>query len=57
MTPTLTDGVVTLRPWRVEDVDAVVGICQDPEIVRFTRIPVPYTRDEWVSRWETAAKA
>ena len=46
MTPTLTDGVVTLRPWRVEDVDAVVGICQDPEIVRFTRIPVPYTRDD-----------
>jgi RimJ/RimL family protein N-acetyltransferase len=46
VTPTLTDGVVTLRPWRVEDVPALVEICQDPEIQRFTRVPANYTRDD-----------
>ena len=46
MTPTLTDGVVTLRPWRADDVDALVELCDDPEIVRFTRVPSPYTRDD-----------
>jgi ribosomal-protein-alanine N-acetyltransferase len=46
VTPTLTDGVVTLRPWRVEDVPALVEICQDPEIQRFTRVPPNYTRDD-----------
>jgi RimJ/RimL family protein N-acetyltransferase len=46
VTPTLTDGVVTLRPWRADDVDALVEICDDPEIVRFTRVPTPYTRDD-----------
>jgi RimJ/RimL family protein N-acetyltransferase len=46
VTPTLTDGVVKLRPWRVEDVPALVEICQDPEIQRFTRVPEPYTKDD-----------
>jgi RimJ/RimL family protein N-acetyltransferase len=46
VTPTLTDGVVTLRPWRAEDVDPLVALCDDPEIVRFTRVPTPYTRDD-----------
>jgi RimJ/RimL family protein N-acetyltransferase len=46
VTPTLTDGVVTLRPWRADDVDALVALCDDPEIVRFTRVPSPYTRDD-----------
>lgn len=40
--PTLTDGVVTLRAWRPEDAEAVHAACQDPEIQRWTRIPVPY---------------
>ena len=39
---TLTDGVVTLREWREDDVPAVTRICRDPEIARFTRIPSPY---------------
>jgi [ribosomal protein S5]-alanine N-acetyltransferase len=46
VTPTLTDGVVTLRPWRVEDVPALMEICQDPEVQRFTRVPANYTRDD-----------
>lgn len=43
---------LVLRPHRPEDVDAVLGACQDPGIQRWiTAIAVPYTRErarEWV---------
>ena len=51
--PTLTDGVVTLRPRRPEDADAIVAACQEPEIFRWTRVPSPYTRahaEEWLAQ-------
>jgi RimJ/RimL family protein N-acetyltransferase len=39
----LTDGVVTLRRFTSDDVDAVTRACQDPEISRWTAgIPEPY---------------
>jgi RimJ/RimL family protein N-acetyltransferase len=44
--PTLTDGVVTLRPWRPTDADALVVACQDPAIPRWTAVPSPYGRPE-----------
>jgi RimJ/RimL family protein N-acetyltransferase len=47
--PTLTDGVVTLRPWQPDDAPAVYAACQDPEIPRFVPIPQPYTIDD--ARW------
>ena len=48
--PTLTDGVVTLRPWRPGDAPAVFEACQDPEIPRFISVlPQPYTLDD--ARW------
>jgi RimJ/RimL family protein N-acetyltransferase len=40
--PTLTGQRVRLRPWRADDADAVFGACQDPEIQRWTQVPVPY---------------
>ncbi len=40
--PHLTDGVVTLRPWRRADAAAVFAACQDPEIGRWTNVPQPY---------------
>jgi len=41
--PPLSDGVVTLRPFRAEDAPAVTAACQDPEIQRWIPIiPVPY---------------
>jgi RimJ/RimL family protein N-acetyltransferase len=43
--PTLTGERVRLRPWRADDVDAVVAACQDPEIQRWTQVPVPYARE------------
>jgi RimJ/RimL family protein N-acetyltransferase len=50
--PTISDGIVTLRPRRPEDADAIVAACQDPEIPRWTQVPSPYTRQhavEWMA--------
>ncbi|WP_445258545.1 GNAT family N-acetyltransferase [Nocardioides aurantiacus] len=44
MQRTLTAPRVVLRPWRADDVDAVTAACQDPEIQRWTQVPVPYER-------------
>jgi RimJ/RimL family protein N-acetyltransferase len=54
-TPTLTDGVVTLRPHRPDDVEAVLAQCQDPQMQRWTTVPVPYERRhavEWLGTRE-----
>jgi RimJ/RimL family protein N-acetyltransferase len=51
--PPLTDGVVTLRAWREEDLPRMTEALQDPEIPRWTTIPAPYgERDarEYLSR-------
>jgi RimJ/RimL family protein N-acetyltransferase/nitrite reductase/ring-hydroxylating ferredoxin subunit len=41
--PPLSDGVITLRPFRAEDASAIAAACQDPEIQRWIpMIPVPY---------------
>ena len=40
--PPLSDGVITLRAKTREDIDALVAICQDPAIPRWTRVPNPY---------------
>jgi RimJ/RimL family protein N-acetyltransferase len=37
-----SDGIV-LRPWHLDDLDALVSALQDPEIPRWTRIPAGYT--------------
>ena len=39
----LTDGVVTLRPRRDDDVEAFLAYGRDPEIVRWTGVPPGYT--------------
>jgi RimJ/RimL family protein N-acetyltransferase len=38
----LVDGPTALRPWRDSDIHAIVEACQDPEIVRWTRVPEQY---------------
>jgi RimJ/RimL family protein N-acetyltransferase len=53
--PTLTDGVVTLRAHRPDDADAVVAQCRDPLMQRWTTVPVPYERrhaEEWLASRE-----
>jgi RimJ/RimL family protein N-acetyltransferase len=44
--PTLTDGVVTLRAHRDDDVDAIVEQSRDPLSIRWTKVPTPYVRDD-----------
>lgn len=43
--PTLTYGLVTLRPSAEKDIDAIFQACQDPVIPAFTTVPSHYTLD------------
>ena len=52
---TISDGVITLRPPREDDIDAIHAACQDPEIQRWTALPSPYQRDDAVSYVARAA--
>jgi RimJ/RimL family protein N-acetyltransferase len=47
--PPLSDGVITLRAKARRDVDAMTAACQDPEIPRWTLVPVPYRRADALS--------
>jgi RimJ/RimL family protein N-acetyltransferase len=38
----LIDGQTALRPWRDSDQAALATACRDPEIARWTRVPVDY---------------
>ncbi len=51
-TPPLSDGVITLRPWTQADIPALVEMCNDPQTVRFTTVPTPYTAtdaEDWLT--------
>ena len=41
--PTLSHGLITLRPLGESDIPEIYKSCQDPIIPRFTRIPHDYT--------------
>src|SRR4051812_15320607 len=52
--PPLSDGIVELRPWREDDVDAIVRACRDDDIARWLdQVPQPYTRAD-ARDWVTA---
>jgi RimJ/RimL family protein N-acetyltransferase len=53
--PILTDGVITLRPPRHDDVDAIYEACQDAEIQTWTNVPSPYTREHAIDYVERVA--
>ncbi|WP_417215936.1 GNAT family N-acetyltransferase [Arthrobacter sp.] len=38
-----------MRPWAHRDADAIHRACQDPDIVRWTRVPQPYTLEHALS--------
>jgi RimJ/RimL family protein N-acetyltransferase len=44
----VSDGLVTLRPWRLEDAEDVRRACSDPLTVRFLPVPSPYTAEDGV---------
>jgi hypothetical protein len=50
-------GDPVLRPPSAADIDRITEICQDPEIQRYSRLPVPYHRDGRVVRRAGAAGA
>jgi RimJ/RimL family protein N-acetyltransferase len=41
--PPLGEDEIALRPWEDADLDAMVAICRDPDVARFTRVPDPYS--------------
>ena len=41
--PTLSHGLINLRPLRESDILEIYNSCQDPIIPRFTRVPQDYT--------------
>ncbi len=43
----LTDGVVTLRPWRMDDAPSVAAACNEPSLSQWLpMIPFPYTEED-----------
>lgn len=59
--PQLSNDETVLRGWASTDAEAVYVACQDPEIQRWTTVPVPYERhhasgfvgDVAVEQWST----
>ncbi|MFD3507386.1 GNAT family N-acetyltransferase [Nocardia sp. NPDC058666] len=43
---TLTDGTVWLTRPTAADIDRIVACCQDPDVQRWTTVPVPYQRSD-----------
>ena len=43
--PVLTGGGVTLRPHTLDDLEPVLERCVDPESIRWTTVPLGYTRE------------
>lgn len=53
--PPLSDGVVALRAFTLDDVAWVTEGCRDPEVARFTGVPAPYDEGharDWIGRHE-----
>jgi RimJ/RimL family protein N-acetyltransferase len=48
--PDLSDGVVALRPWEVEDAAVKVSWGRDPLIVRWTEVPATNTEEAVLAR-------
>jgi len=40
------DGRGVLRPPTPQDVERITEVCQDPLVQRYTRVPIPYGRDD-----------
>ena len=55
--PTLTDGAVTLRAHAAADLQRSWEQCQDPESIRWTTVPVPYSHADAAHGTDTDAYA
>ncbi len=54
--PPLTDGVVTLRPHRPEDREAVAAFCDDESARRWIPLPSPYGPEDY-DEWQVNCRA
>ena len=41
--PHLSDGVVGLRPWKIDDAAALMVCCREPDIAGWFNLPSPYS--------------
>lgn len=58
--PHLRDGRVLLRGWVLDDAEALRPACGDPDICRFTTVPLSYTvtaAGAWIRRQQAHAHA
>lgn len=60
---TLSDNVVTLRPWSTDEAGFIADACADPGIRRYNSVPTPYsitdaaaTIDQFASNWRAFAR-
>jgi RimJ/RimL family protein N-acetyltransferase len=61
----ISAGRLHLRPWTPYDEDALLAVFNDPEVVRWTPVPVPFTREEarrrltevYPEQWRTGTSA
>ncbi|NUR75399.1 MAG: GNAT family N-acetyltransferase [Thermoleophilia bacterium] len=49
--PSLADDQIRLEPLAQRDVEELLGVVDDAEIVRFTRLPTSGVDSAWVSGW------
>lgn len=58
--PSISDGQhpdpVVLRPLTMDDVDAVLAMCQDPQVQQWKTVPVPYLREDAEEFIDTATR-
>ncbi len=63
--PQLAGRAISLRPFEPTDADAIYDACQDPDIQRWTTVPVPYLHehaesfanrrnDQWLAQLEVS---
>jgi [ribosomal protein S5]-alanine N-acetyltransferase len=51
--PVLANGQVLVRGWRTEDAESLRPACGDPDVCRFTTVPLAYTigaAQAWIAR-------
>ncbi len=54
--PTLSDGVIDVRPWNIDDTDWLFDACRDPDIQRWSRVSVCFALEDaesFIQKWSS----
>jgi hypothetical protein len=57
--PPLADDLVSLRPWRLTDIETVIEASRDPYIPKVTSVPASFTRgagERWLERQDARSR-